>query len=192
MIAQLERALRDRLKTVRQDKNLKVAIETYGGQLDDDLLADIAQRAPAIYVTFAGMTPAPRKVRGSNSFDATIALIVAGKSIDDEQARGGGRAGKIVGAFDLIDLSLFALDGFAPDGVDRAFEPTRVSNLFSAKVRREYLAIYAFAWTTRFTTTGNFDADALDDFKTIHVSSSVGGPDSPAIEADIAQQEDDG
>lgn len=191
MISALEKALRDRLETVRKDKGLRVAIETYGGQLDEDLLAEIAQKAPAIYVTFAGMTPTNRRVRGQNAFDTSFALIVAGKSARAEMARGGGRGGVIVGAFELIDFTLFALAGFRPDGVDMPLEPGRVSNLFSAKVGREYLAVYAFAWTTRFTATGTFDVEALDDLANIHLTSAVGGPDTPVLEADLPQQEDD-
>lgn len=191
MIADLEQALKARLTDERDAKGLKFHVDTYSGQLDDDLLRELAQKAPSIYVTFSGMSKARQMRNGAHSFEATFVLIVAGKSTNDEHARGGGRGGKIVGAFELIDFSFFATCDLDHELLDRKFEPQRVTNLFSAKVGREYLAVYGLALTCKLTVTADWDVSELDDFETIHHTAAIGGEDSPLMETDLPQTEEE-
>ena len=66
MIADLEQALKARLTAERDAKGLKFHVDTYSGQLDDDLLRELAQKAPSIYVTFSGMSKARQMRNGAH------------------------------------------------------------------------------------------------------------------------------
>ncbi|SOC28208.1 phage protein Gp37 [Thalassospira xiamenensis] len=191
MIATLEQALKDRLIEYRDAKGLKIVVDTYSGQLDEDLLRELAGKAPAIYVTFSGMSPARKMRSGVHSFEASFVLIVAGKSANDEHARGGGRGGKIVGAFEMIDFSFFATCDLDHELLDRAFEPQRVTNLFNAKVGREYLAVYGLALTCRLSVSADWGIAELDDLETIHHTAAIGGEGSPVMETDLPQTEEE-
>ncbi|HBS22704.1 MULTISPECIES: phage protein Gp37 [Thalassospira] len=191
MIGDLEKFLKETLIAQRDQRDLKVTIDTYGGQLDEDLLREIAQKAPAIYVTFSGMTKAARQTARGRVFDGTFVLIAASKAVNDEHARGGGRGGRITGAFDLLDFALFATSGLDHETLDRSFEAERITNLFNAKVGREYLAVYALALSCRFTITPDWGIADLDDLETIHHTSALGGEGTPIMETDLPQTEEE-
>ncbi len=190
MIDQIELAIIDRLKTAVMESGLATKVDSYGGQLDDEMLAAAAQAAPIIWAVFAGMKKKRKVSRTATEFEGTFVIISAAKSLNQVGSRQGGRGGKIVGAYQLIQFAVNTLEGFCPEPLNQALEPDTVSNLFNARVSSEHLAIYSTAFKCRFLWNRSEDSD-MHDFETISHSTrpASGTDDTPNMEAEIAQQE---
>ena len=198
----IEQAAQAQLETVAAAKGLKLKIDAYDGELDEDQWAKLAQTAPAALVAISGLKRVRKGVRNAE-FTITVTVIVAANSLNDDMARRGGRGGKHVGAYALINYAVAALNGF---GTDPALSPdpetplmkapllvTGAQNLINSKVKNLYLAAYAVPFEGR-VNIANALADDLDDLENIYVSSTPSpatddGADTKPIEEDIVQQE---
>jgi phage gp37-like protein len=193
MIDQIEAGIQTRLNHLAGSNSFKVKCETYGGELDDNLLADAAQKAPAFWIAFAGAKKTRGLGRGGDEWEANFVVISAAKSMHQDQSRLGGREGKILGAYELILFAIASLEGYQPVDGCTALDPKQVTNLFNARIEREYLAIYSVTFSCRFILERVPDA-TLDDLESIFHSSKphVGGPaskETPTMDSEIDQQE---
>jgi len=193
MIDQIEAGIQTRLNDLAKSNAFKVKCETYGGELDDNLLVDAAQKAPAFWIAFAGAKQTRTIARKGQEWQANFVIISAAKSMKQDQARQGGRGGKVLGAYELILFAIAALEGYLPDGCSQALDPKQVTNLFNAKIEREYLAIYSVTFSCRFIWERVPDA-TLEDLESIFHSSKpyVGGPasdETPTVDSEITQLE---
>jgi len=199
-IAALETAIKKALTDAATAKQLKIHIDAYGGQLDEAKLEAIAQSCPAVWVVISGLT-LKRKMNVGGEYEVTASVLCASNSLDDDMARQGGRGGRHIGAYNLINFVYSALSAF--HGHDATGQPilsqplkaTGINNLFNAKTRRNYLAVYAIPFTGRLIWLPDEPIDAnLDDFTDIQSHSTPadavnGGIDTPNIETAIAQKE---
>ncbi|MDV7340974.1 phage protein Gp37 [Terasakiella sp. A23] len=194
MIGPIETAMTDKLNELAKTNAFKVKAESYGGELTDEFLKDAAQKAPAIWIVFAGMTPKKKMRHGSIDYEASFVVISCAKSMHQEAARKGARGGKVLGAYELIMFSISALEGLEPEGVSRALAPGRVANLFNAKANDEHLAIYSVAFTCRFIWDRAVDGD-LDDFLTLYHSTKpklgdADNTDTQSLNSEIVQDKE--
>jgi len=193
MIDQIEAGIQTRLNDLAKSNAFKVKCETYGGELDDNLLVDAVQKAPAFWIAFAGAKQTRSIARKGQEWQANFVVISAAKSMHQDQSRLGGRGGKVLGAYELILFAIASLEGFSPADGCTALDPKQVTNLFNARVEREYLAIYSVTFSCRFIWERVPDA-TLDDLESIFHSSKpyVGGPaldDTPTVDSEITQLE---
>jgi len=192
MINQIEAAIVARLNDVAKSNAFKVKAESYGGELDDTLLKDAAQSAPAFWIAFAGAKKGRKVAHDKHEWQANFVVISAAKSMHQEQVRQGGRGGLVLGAYEMIHFAISALEGFMPEGSSQALVPHQVTNLFNAKIEREYLAIYSVTFSCKFPLERVSDT-ALDDLESLFHSSKPhhATEETPIMESEIQQQEDD-
>ena len=123
-------------------------VETYGGELDDDL-GEIVRKYPAIWVVYAG-SQKPQKI-GPEKYKttATFALIHAARNVKNESATRMGSAGE-VGVYQMLkDSSTLLLNSDL--GLEIGlFQPGAVRSLYNTKVRGKGLCIFSQEWTTQF------------------------------------------
>ncbi len=197
-IAALEAAVKSELQAAVTAKGLKLKVDAYGGQLDENKIEEIAQSCPAMWVVFTGAT-VKRPLPVGAEFDVTISVLSGTTSLDDDMARQGGRGGRHIGAYTLIQFVYSVLDGFMGDDgegnkiLSQPLKATSINNLFNAKIRRDYLAVYGLPFKGRMVLTPDEPAD-MDEFEEIKLSTTPSpatgdGSDTPNTETDIAQKE---
>ncbi|PVX80051.1 DUF1834 family protein [Paraburkholderia unamae] len=149
IITAVENAMVDRLK--RGLGQMVRQVSTYGGEFDDDGLADVVRNLPAAWVTFGGVrkTSAVDARRKSWKAEGTFIVMVGAYSVRSEAAsrQGGARMGE-VGTNMLIwavrrllaqqDLSL-PIQEFAPGAV---------RTLFNTKLQRDAFSVFALEFHT--------------------------------------------
>ncbi|NVJ90875.1 MAG: DUF1834 family protein [Methylocystaceae bacterium] len=193
MIDQIEVGIQTRLNDLAKANAFKIKCETYGGELDDNLLEELTQKAPGFWVVFTGGKPVRKISRGKYEWQVNFVVIAAAKSMHQEHSRQGGREGLILGAYNLILFAHSGLEGFLPDGCSQALEPKQITNLFNARIESEYLAIYSVTFSCRFIWERVPDA-TLDDLESIFHSSKpyvgeAASDETPTIDSDITQTE---
>lgn len=189
MLKEIETGMKSRLEETVTAKGLRVKVGSYGGQLDDRLIEELAQNCPAMWAVFTGMRRRRKLTRGAE-YDTNFSVLVAANSLEGESARRGGRGGRIIGAYDLCDLAAAGLHGFRVDPMTTAMEPMGVTNLFNARTSRHFLAVYGVDFAARVLWDRDVPAD-LDDLETIHSESTPPG-DGDAVETEIPQKPQDG
>jgi phage gp37-like protein len=158
MIAQIEDAILARIGAANDGRlGYKIAaIETYGGDFDEEL-AQVVRRFPGVWVVYAGGgKPVPYgtgKVKWK--MPATFAVMVGARSVRSEPfSRRGLEAsdGTIVepGAYHLLeDCRRILLN--ADFGLEIArFEPGAVRTLYNTKLNGLAFSIFAQEWHTAF------------------------------------------
>lgn len=161
IITAVENAMVDRLR--RGLGRMVRQVSTYGGEFDDDGLADVVRNLPAAWVTFGGVRKtAPVDTRRTRwKAEGTFVVMVGAYSVRSEAAsrQGGARLGE-VGTNMLIwavrrllaqqDLSL-TIEQFAPGAV---------RTLFNTKLQRDAFSVFALefhtAWIERVLDGGAY------------------------------------
>lgn len=170
--ADIEDAIMARLTAARDQAVLgyDATIETYGGTLtlDQDRLRELARRAPAFLVMFAGertMRPVGQQVQVEGSF---VVLAAARRLRNDGGARRGGSGS--IGAYQLY-LDVQALLLRQRLGLDIGpISFARGQNLATAASHDLQLALYAITLQTQYLTPTPSTPDApLDDFTSTHL-----------------------
>jgi len=168
MIAAIEDGIVERIKAASTGGVLGYAlkeVKTYGGELDEDGLREVVKRYPAVWVVWAG-SRFTEKARGLWWEDATFAVIVATKSLRNEQARRHGAPGE-VGSYQIVK-DVKALLGGNALGLDiQPLQPTAGRSLFQGVKDKQPLSLYAVDFLARFITEQPETA-GLDDFATFH------------------------
>ena len=198
MIDQLEQAIIDRLKQVAQNNNIRVSVDSHGGQLSSAFVTEAAQKAPAVWMVFDGMEKLRKLGREGDEYEARFTALVASSSVNRVAARQGGRNGLILGAYQLIRFVIATLNGFSPVQASRPLETTEVKNLFSDRsdpdIARENLAIYSTAVSCRFVWAREADPSIEDLELIFHASTpDLDIPDqdgTTAMETNLPQKED--
>lgn len=151
IITAVELAIVDRL--ARGLGRMAHSVATYGGEFDDENLADVIRRFPAAWVTFGGVrksTPVDMS-RQKWKRDATFVVMVGARSSRSEVAsrHGGPSAGEIgtnlliYGVTRLLtqqDLSLPI----------REFAPGSIRTLFNTRLQREAFSVFALEFHTEW------------------------------------------
>lgn len=125
-------------------------IESYGGQLDDELL-EWVRRLPAIWVVFAGADKPVAKNTAKTQwlYSATFTVFVAQRNLAGNKALRQGDANN-PGTYALMALANAALLGKDLGLAIEAFQPGPVRSVFSAVVNRDAVMVYALNFQTRF------------------------------------------
>lgn len=160
VITAVELAIVDRLK--RGLGTMVRSVETYGGQLDEDL-ADVVRSFPAAWVTFAGVTntTATGTSRKGWRTSGMFAVMVGARSVRKESAsRHGGPAKHEVGTNQLI-YAVRRLLTRQDLGLEIAhLEPGRVRTLHHALLGNEAFSAFALefhtAWVEYELPNGTF------------------------------------
>lgn len=153
MIARIEDALIDVIKSAPNLGYKLKGVESYGGQFDDDTF-DVVRALPAAWVTFGG-TQTPRAIETSRyawKLPATFVVMVGTRNVRGErQTRHGGVSE--VGTYQMIaDVQALIVNrdfGLPCD----YFKPGPVRTLFNTKVKGSALSVFAVefhtAWIVR-------------------------------------------
>jgi len=149
IITAVENAIVDRL--TRGLGQMVRRVSTYGGEFDDDGLADVVRNLPAAWVTFGGIRKSEPVDKSKRKWkrDATFVVMVGDRSVRSEAAsRQGGASLAEVGANMLIwavtrlvtrqDLALPI----------RELEPGAVRTLFNTKLQRDAFSVFALEFHT--------------------------------------------
>ncbi|WP_293766401.1 DUF1834 family protein [uncultured Aquitalea sp.] len=157
MIVQIEDAILSLLNTVNDGRlGYKLAaIETYGGEFDDEL-DQVVRRLPGIWVVYAGGgKPVPYGTsRTKWKMPATFAVMVGARSVRSEpfSRRGLVVNGQVkeVGAYQLLeDARKLLLGQDLGLEIDR-FAPGAVKTLYNLKMNKLALSVFAQEWHTAF------------------------------------------
>lgn len=149
IITAVENAMVDRLR--RGLGRMVRQVSTYGGEFDDDGLADVVRNLPAAWVTFGGVRKTSKVDLRSKDWrtEGTFIVMVGAYSVRSEAAsRQGGASLGEVGTNTLIwavrrllteqDLSLPI----------REFAPGSVRTLFNTKLQRDAFSVFALEFHT--------------------------------------------
>lgn len=149
IITAVELAIVDRL--TRGLGKMVTSVATYGGEFDDENLADVVRRLPAAWVTFGGVrksTPVDTS-RQKWKREGTFVVMVGARSVRSEMAsRHGGPSAGEVGTNMLIyavSRLLIQQDLSLPI---REFAPGSVRTLFNTRLQREAFSVFALEFHT--------------------------------------------
>jgi phage gp37-like protein len=127
------------------------SVETYGGEFDDEGLADVVRRFPAAWVTFGGI---PRTVPVGTSRDrwkpeGTFIVMVGTRSVRSEAAsRHGGPLATEIGT-NLLIWGVRRLLTQQDLGLPiRELVPGAVKTLFNTRLQRDAFSVYALEFHT--------------------------------------------
>lgn len=149
IITAVELAIVDRL--ARGLGRMVNEVKTYGGEFDDENLADVVRRFPAAWVTFGGVrktTPVDIS-RQKWKTEATFVVMVGSRSVRSEAAsrHGGPAPGEIgtnlliYGARRLLTQQDLALP-------IKEFAPGSIRTLFNTRLAREAFSVFALEFHT--------------------------------------------
>ncbi len=148
-VAEIELAIQSRLREGLG--RLVRSVETYAGELDDDL-GDIVRALPAAWVTFGGIqSTAPHNTRKDLwRAHGLFVVLVGAYDLSPEHARRGRpqHPGQPVGSYGLVRAVRRLLtwqDMGLPIG---QLEPTRVRVMFNGAVSKHALSVYACEFRT--------------------------------------------
>lgn len=158
-VRQIEQALITQLRQVQRSYPEPV-IESYAGQLDDELFAWI-RTLPAVWVTFDQVTSAKRTGVHSWLMDGTFEVLSAQRALVRNEARlAGAERGASVGVYELIEDNKLALVNQKLGLPIDPLRPGAIRPVVKGNVRGEPVAIYAQVFHTRWTEVYP-DPDAL-------------------------------
>ncbi len=147
MIADIENAIIATLKNAVGMAYL-TQVESYGGELDDDL-SEVVRKYPAVWVVFAG-SGKPAKL-GAEKFKvpATFAVIVAARNVRNEKATRQGTTGE-VGTYQILqDVRTLLMNNDFGLSIER-LQPGATRTLYNTKVRGQALSVFSQEWTTAY------------------------------------------
>ncbi|HBT44307.1 MAG TPA: hypothetical protein DIW51_08985 [Rhodospirillaceae bacterium] len=192
MIDQIEDAMIARMKAAATPEILGYtygSCETYDGEIDEDRLIELANRAPAAWLVFAG-DKEHRRAGGTRYVTGTFVVLLAARSLRNQaDARRG--SGDRVGAYQMTRDVIALIDG-RKLGLDLV-EPLKFTErrtLFSKRTRQTFAAVYAVTFTCIYALPAH--PDALDDFAAVAGDWELpGAPPSQDFEADYQADPDD-
>lgn len=154
MVSRIENAMVDALRAAAGLASFRVpTIESYGGQLDDDLL-EWVRVLPAMWVVFAG-TDKPKAESVSKSrwrYSGTFTVFHAQRNLAGNRAVRQGDATN-PGVYALMQLAAGTLLG-RDLGLDiKELQPGSVSTVFSGIVNRDAVMVYATNWHAEWIET---------------------------------------
>lgn len=165
MISQIESALLARLRLANDGRlGYKLAaIESYGGEFDDDL-TQVVRCFPGVWVTYGGGGK-PKPYGSSKSkwlMPATFVVMVGDRNLRNEASTRQGLevAGQVreVGTYRLLrDARRILLNQDFGLAIAR-LEPGAVKTLFNTKLNGQALSVFAQEWHTAFVT----EAESID------------------------------
>jgi len=145
MLAEIEDALVARIKTLQYVR----AVESYGGQLDDETF-EVLRVVPAIWVTFGGSSKPEQSGPKKFLTPATFVVMCAARSVRNERSTRHGGPGNEVGVYQMLEdvrqLLLMQDLGLAIDH----FRPGAVRTLYNTRLRGSALAVFAQEWHTKY------------------------------------------
>jgi len=151
IITAVELAMVDRL--TRGLGKMVSSVETYGGEFDDENLADVIRRFPAAWVTFGGVkkTTLVDTSRQKWKPEATFVVMVGARSVRSEAAsRHGGPAQGEVGT-NLLIYAVRRLMAQQDMGLPiRELMPGAVRTLFNTRLQREAFSVFALEFHTEW------------------------------------------
>ncbi|MCG9060285.1 DUF1834 family protein, partial [Laribacter hongkongensis] len=186
-ISEIEMAIQSRLREGLG--RLVRSVETYAGELDDDL-GDIVRALPAAWVTFGGVqSTAPHNTRKDLWHAHGLFVVLVGAyDLSPEYARRGRpqQPGQPVGSYGLVRAVRRLLtwqDMGLPIG---HLEPGRVRVMFNGAVSKQALSVYACefrtSWLEEALPVGRWPApDSADDQDAVFAVAG-GRLDQPAPE----------
>lgn len=149
IISRVELAIIARLKAGLG--RMVMSVESYGGELEIETVAEAVRRFPAAWVTFGGVKDTKPH---SNSKDrwrsaGSFVVMVGARNVRNEAASRRGGAGKgEIGSYQLVTAVrrlLIRQDLGLP--IDH-FEPGRVRTLFNTAVERQAFSVFACEFHT--------------------------------------------
>lgn len=154
IITAVENAIVERLKVglgkmVRQ-------VSTYGGEFDDDGLADVVRNFPAAWVTFGGIksTKPVGTDRSKWKAEGAFVVMVGARSVRNEAAsRQGGPLATEVGTNLLIYGVRRLLTQQDMKLPIRELEPGSVRTLFNTRLQRDAFSVFALEFHTAWVET---------------------------------------
>lgn len=178
MFADIETSILRRLELAASAENKILGYswgtcETYPENWQDYLENNLALlRAPAVWVTFGGMTKISASTRGVD-VRATYGVIVAAKNYRNQRnARFGGASPDEIGSYQLVNDVIGLLNGnnLGLDISDLEVQAVNFTNQNSAMAKTG-MSFLAVTLTTEFTLgfESDFEADDLGDFATFNV-----------------------
>lgn len=153
-IAQIENAMVTALRAAAAAASFRVdTIESYGGQLDDDLL-EWVRRLPAIWVVFSGLGK-PKAVDASLTrwrYSATFTVFCAQRNLGGNQAlrQGDARNPGVYALMQLVTSVLLRRDLGLPIA---EFNPGEVRTIVSTVVGHDGVMAYGMNWETAWIET---------------------------------------
>lgn len=151
IITAVELAIVDRL--TRGLGRMVDSVQTYGGEFDDENLADVIRRFPAAWVTFGGVrktTPVDLS-RQKWRTEATFVVMVGARSARSEAAsrHGGPSVGEI--GTNLLIYGVRRLLTQQDLGLRiKEFAPGSVRTLFNTRLAREAFSVFALEFHTEW------------------------------------------
>lgn len=151
-LAQLRAAFGGRLRDVDHKPD----------RLDVDELARILTMAPAAYVAFLGLR---RRDRPDGTWDATFGIYLVAANASGEAARRRGDAATI-GGYEMVQVAIRALDGWAPGQAAGAVEITLAEQLQAAAFEKAGRTVYGLVAEVAVEMPRGTDPADLADFVT--------------------------
>lgn len=161
MIGAIESAIIARIKAASASGVLGYSLRTvasYGAELDGDL-ATVVPKFPAAWVVFGGESRPDERAQGGWVCRPSFAVVVASRSVRNEQARRqGGPAGEI-GAYQVVEDIRALLAGqdlkaeLAALGVSAEItplEPDEITAIFNGTSKGLQASVYAIGFTTDY------------------------------------------
>ena len=138
-------------------------------RLDVDELSRILSMAPAIYVAFLGM---PRKGTPQGVWIANFGIYCLAQNAAGERARRRGD-GVTIGAYEMAELVVRHLDGWAPEMAAGEVEATSIENLYAPAFEKAGRTLYAVTLEIPLVLPRGLDPATLEPFVTLDVSWDV-------------------
>lgn len=192
MIDAIEDAIIARLKAADGPDGLGYtygSCETYDGEIDEDRLIELANRAPAAWLVFAGDKP-HRRAGGTQYVMGTFVVLLAARSLRNRaEARRG--ASDRVGAYQMSSDVIALINGRKLGlALEEPLTLTERRTLFSKRVGQRFAAVYAVTFTCIYGLP--VAADALDDFSAVAGDWQLpGAPPSEEFEEKYTADPDD-
>lgn len=149
MISAIEDGIIHTLKNASALGYLK-SIDSYGGQLDEDL-SEVIRAFPAVWVVFAGSGKPTKLGVDKWKVPATFAIMVGARNVRNEAATRKGDAVE-VGTYQMLQhVSTLLLNNDLGLPIER-IQPGAVRTLYNTKVRGQALSVFSQEWTTAYVT----------------------------------------
>ncbi len=147
MIEQIEQAIIDKLRSSELMKCVK-AIESYGGQLDDQTF-DVVRTLPCVWVVYGGSAKPERHGAEKWKVPCSFAVMYAARSVRSEKAARRGTPNEI-GTYAMLEAGrvMLANEDF---GLEIArLQPGAVTSLYNTRLRSGAMSVFAQQWMTYY------------------------------------------
>lgn len=147
MISEIEDAIIQTLKSASALAYLK-SVDSYGGQLDDDL-GKVIRSFPAVWIVYAG-SGKPTKLGAEKwKVPATFAVMVGARNVRNEAATSKGSAVE-VGTYQMLEhVRTLLLNNDFGLPIER-LQPGAVRTLYNTKISGQALSVFSQEWMTAY------------------------------------------